>query len=69
MLDFERDLVLEVFRMVEGVLVEDEHIGKSSKSEVNDSTKEPGHVLVSLRLQGLCIVQVTYQVIKKRLNA
>jgi hypothetical protein len=48
LLDLERDLILEVFGMVEGILVKNEHVRKSSKSEVNDGTKEPRRTLVSL---------------------
>lgn len=41
----EADLVLEVFRMVEGRLVEDENVRKRSEDIVDDKTEDPGNEL------------------------
>lgn len=41
LLDLEFDLVLEVFRVGEGGMVEDEDVRQASTDEVDDKTKEP----------------------------
>jgi len=37
--DLQGDLIFEVFRMVDGVLVEDENVGECSKDKVDNAAK------------------------------
>lgn len=44
LVDFEPDLVLEVFRVLEGCVVEDEDVGRGRADEVDEETEEPGNI-------------------------
>jgi hypothetical protein len=46
LLDFETHLVLEVFGMLEGGLVEDEDVAEGCECGVDESAEEPGEELV-----------------------
>lgn len=68
LLDLKGNLVLEVFRVGEGSMVEDEEVGEGGTDEVDDKAKEPKPWVVQLSPAVFRCPVSTYQVMRYKLR-